>query len=126
MLRTEGPWLEADLQIGDMVLTVMDEFALSAYTSPSVGDEFEVELSAEVDHEVSLESLFAGNPEQLRKIERTKGWSYQAYGKVISINPVVVDCGILLVPDVFHTNDPRVIGEFVGFPISRLNAVRET
>jgi len=41
---------------------------------------------------------------------------------VTSIDPVVVDCGMIQIPDVFHSRDLRVIGEFVAFTVTRLEA----
>jgi len=41
---------------------------------------------------------------------------------VTSIEPIVVDCGIIQIPDVFDSSDSRVIGEFIAFTVSRLEA----
>jgi hypothetical protein len=38
----------------------------------------------------------------------------------VSIDPVVVNCGLLTVSDVVYTHDLSVVGEYVGFTISRL------
>lgn len=122
LLKTQGPWLEAEIRLEGEVLTVMDDFSADEANAPAPGQEFEIELSALVDEGITWKSILAGNPEKLRKLEPLGGWSYRAYGEVISINPVVVDCGLLQVPAVFETKDPRVIGEYVAFPISRLDA----
>jgi hypothetical protein len=53
-------------------------------------------------------------------VDHLESWRYRAFGKVVSIKPVLVDCGLLSVEGVVHTHDPRVIGEYVAFTISRL------
>lgn len=124
LISTEGPWLAAKLKAGDRTLTVMDEFSVVDEFAPAVGGEFEVELSAFVDEDCSWEEMFSGNPGRQRDIQQVDHWKYQAFGEVISIDPVVVDCGLLQVPDVFHSNDSRVVGEFISFTISRLDATK--
>lgn len=75
-----------------------------------------------LDEDESWESMFQSNPQKKMCLEQVKGWEYKAYGKIISVNPVQVDCGLLIEEDVLHTNDPTVIGEYIGFTISRLCA----
>lgn len=121
-IGTEGPWLEATVQYGNEQLCVMDGFTIDARSAPRPGDEFDIELSAFLDDDESWESMFGGNPSRTQALEPIDGWSYRAFGRVIGINPVVVDCGILSIPDVLFTNDPRVVGEYIAFTISRLDA----
>ena len=122
LIKTEGPWLEATVQHGEQQLRVMDEFTSDDRFAPMPGEEFEVELSALTDDQTSWDAMFAGNPNKMKGLEPLTGWSYLASGQIVSIHPVVVDCGILSVPDVFHSNDSRVVGEFISFTISRLDA----
>ncbi len=100
----------------------MDEFTIDERYAPELDEEFEIEISAQTEDESSWEAMFGGNPNKAKDIEPLKGWSYRAFGQIVSIHPVVVDCGILSVPDVLHTNDSRVVGEFIAFTISRLDA----
>ena len=123
LIETQGPWLPATVQHREQQLCVMDEFTIDARFAPKIGDYFDVELSAFVDDDESWEAMFAGNPDKKKQIEPLSGWSYRAFGQIVSVCPVFVDCGILSVPGVIHTNDPLVIGEFVAFTISRLDAV---
>ena len=87
---------------------------------PKVGDAFEFEFSTMLDEEESWGSIFHGNPERKKCLEQIQGWKYRAFGEVISIDPVKIDCGVLIEEDVFHSHDPKVIGEYVAFNISRL------
>ena len=65
------------------------------------------------------DSIFQGNPDNRIGIEHINNWSCKAYGRIIGVNPVVVDCGILHVENVVKTHDERCIGEFIGFRIDR-------
>ena len=88
----------------------------------SEGDLIEVEFTVGIeDPGESWEGVFNGNPDHIKKLLCTKGWSYRAYGEIISINPVVVDCGIAKFEDAIDTHDARCIGEFIAFNIRRLN-----
>jgi hypothetical protein len=123
LIKTDGPWLKAEIEVGLEKLFVMDEFSSDERSAPSLGAEMHIELSAMVDEGESWESIFAANPTKKKGLEHLEGWSYRAFGEVTSIHPVNVDCGLVQVPDVIQTNDPRVIGEFVGFTITRLQAM---
>ena len=103
----------------------MDEFTTDDGSAPGIGEEFDVELSASLlDDDESWETMFSGNPERRKALEHIDGWSYRAFGEVVSIGPVVVDCGMIQIPEVFHSNDARIVGEFVSFTITRLEPDR--
>lgn len=85
LLSTDGPWLEASLRTTYGTLAVMDEFSISEMTAPSIGEEFEVELSAELDEDESWEELFSSNRGREKRLESMDGWSYRAFGEVLSI-----------------------------------------
>lgn len=124
LISTGGPWLEATIGTSYGTLTVMDEFSIDARGAPGIGDDFEVELSTVLDGDQPWEALFSGNPGRKKVLEHLAGWSYRAFGEVVSIHPVVVDCGVIQIPDVFHSSDPLVVGDFVAFTITRLDATR--
>lgn len=119
-VSTEGPYLEAKIEIDGVCYSIMDEFSVDERNIQRVGAEFEFEFAPCLGHDESWENIFAGNPQHKVGLEHVSGWSYRAFGKIVSINPVVVDCGILRVEDVISTHNPKVIGEFVAFTISRL------
>lgn len=122
LIKTDGPWLMATIQHGERQLCVMDEFSFSDISAPNPGEEFDVELSANPDEDESWEELFRGNPEKRKDLDAIEGWSYRAFGEIVSIHPVVVDCGIIAIDNVIDTNDPRVIGEYIAFMVTRLDA----
>ena len=122
LVSTEGPYLEAVLEIDGQHYCVMDELTLDVDGIPKVGECFEIEFSNLLDEDESWDSIFRSNPERKKSIEQIDGWKYRAFGQIISIDPVKVDCGVLIEEDVISTHDPKVIGEYVGFTISRLGA----
>lgn len=125
-ISTDGPYLEAIIEINGVRLCVMDEFSVSVEGTPEPGEEIDFEFSPFIDEEESWESIFSGNPDGKVGLEPINGWKYRAFGKIISIKPVVVDCGLLKVEDVINTNDQNVIGEAVAFTITRLGGYAYT
>jgi len=122
-ISTAGEYLEAIIEVNGQRLTVMDEFSLFLADSlPKTGELCEVEFNTYLDEDETWEEIFAGNPDKLGLIEQIEGWRYRAFGKIISVNPVVVDCGLLQVEGVVCSTDPRLIGEYVAFSITRLGA----
>jgi hypothetical protein len=101
-------------------LHVMDAFS-DEKNSLRAGAEIEIEFSPCLSDEESWEDIFSGSSGEKIGFEHLGGWAYRAFGKILSINPVFVDCGLIKVEDVVQTNDDRVIGEFVAFTISRLD-----
>ena len=123
-ISTTGEYLEAIIEVNGQRLTVMDEFSLfSADSLPKTGELCEVEFSPYLDEDETWEDIFAGNPDKLVLIEQIEGWRYRAFGKIISVNPMVVDCGLLQVEGLVCSTDPRLIGEYVAFSITRLGAL---
>ena len=108
------------MEIGGQTVSVFDEISLDINTAPKLGDEFDYEFSNELEENQSWEELFARNPEKRIGLEQLEGCEYLAFGEVISVDPVQVDCGVFIQANVFHTHDHRVIGEFIGFKISQL------
>ncbi len=120
-ISTTGLNLEAIIELNGQSLCVMDEFfCFSADSLPKAGEPCEVEFSPYLDEDESWEDIFAGNPNKLVLLEQIEGWCYRAFGKIISVNPVVVNCGLLQVKGVVCSTDPRLVGEYVAFTISRL------
>jgi hypothetical protein len=120
LIRTDGPGRAAIIKIGHRDYGVRDGFSWSAQHAP--GAEFDVKLSAELDGSWPWERMFAANPKRRIDLEPLGGWSYLALGRIMSTDPVRIDCGILIEERAIYTHDARVIGEFVGFRIATLDA----
>jgi hypothetical protein len=119
-IKTEGPCLEALIEVEGQPLRVMDEFSVDEGTVPKPGEEIEFEFAPSVSRHESWDEIFSGNPDQMIGLENIESWCYHAYGQIVSIGPVKVNCGLFTVEDVIHTNDPGVVGQYVRFTISCL------
>ncbi len=119
LIATEGEHLEAVVELQGKRLCVMDQFS-GAATSPKVGEEFELEFNPILDDDEEWEAIFSGNPEGRSGLEPLGGWRYRAFGKVVSVSPVVVDCGLFQVEGVVSSSDPNLVGEPVAFSVSRM------
>ncbi len=67
-------------------------------------------------------AVFCDNLEERYGFELIGPGRYMAYGRIISVDPVVVDCGPLQVEDIVRSSDRRLIGEWVAFMVGRLQA----
>lgn len=119
LISTQGVYLEAVILVDQQIYHVCDEFSL--YSEKSKEQEgFDFEWSIECSDDENWDEIFSNNSEQKYGLEHLEGWRYRAFGRIISIHPVVVDCQILQVEEIVSSNDERLIGEWVGFTICRL------
>ncbi len=122
IISSNGTYLEALIEIEGKEYCVMDELTLDVESMPKEREYFALQFSNMLCDDETWESMFQGNPGNHKCLVQIAGWKYRAYGQIISINPVKVDCGVLVEEDVIQTNDARVVGEFIAFTISRLGA----
>jgi hypothetical protein len=120
LIRTQGPGREAIIEIEGREYCVRDGFSWAR--SLRDGAIFFVELSADLDDSWSWEKMFDGNSDKRVGLVPLGGWSYLALGRITSVNPVRVDCGILVEERAVFTHDPGVVGEFIAFGIATLDA----
>ena len=116
---TEGDYLEAVIEVGGQRLHVMDEFCGGQMAA---GTQFQAELWPMASERDDWDAIFSANPGREKRLLRLEGWRYLALGEVISVDPVVCDCGLLIVEDAFYTRDARCVGEYVGITLARLDA----
>lgn len=77
-----------------------------------------------LDFGIDFERFFGCNPNQEKCIKTTsRPWQYEAYGQVVSVLPLVVNCGDLPIVLDSKINDYKVVGSYVYFDISRLEIV---
>ncbi len=71
----------------------------------------------------SWEVMFSENKNEVKDLisKPNSTWSYSAYGPIVSINPVIVDCGIAEFNLGFFSRDEGLIGEYIFFGIARLD-----
>ncbi len=93
--------------------------AFSALYDYPVGSIVDVEFSF-FEKSFIWEEIFQGNPHKKRELVSTGEWSYEAFGQIISINPVQADFGPIILNLGVMTHDERVIGEYILLKISQL------
>lgn len=118
-LASDGDYLEAVIEVDGQRLHVMDEFGGGQLAA---GTQVRLELSAMPSEMDDWDAIFRANPGREQRLLRLDGWRYLALGQVISVDPVVCDCGLLRVADAFHTRDARCVGAYVGVTLARLDA----
>ncbi len=91
------------------------------------GKEFEINASylvsfSSLDWPIEWETVFSENKTKKKTIEHEGiECSYSAYGQILSINPVKVDFGDIILELGEWTHDNNVIGEFIFWKIDRLD-----
>lgn len=77
-----------------------------------------------LDYPLEWKVIFSENRKRKKNLEATnvKG-AYLAYGQIISLNPIAVDFGDIILEVGSWTNDERVIGEFIYWKIERLDVL---
>jgi hypothetical protein len=98
-----------------------------AFAFPELEEEWidkniEVEISCLELGDLCWEDIFNGNKDKQKKLVKSnRDWSYEGYGQIISINPIVVDFGDLELELGEWTHDERVVGEYIYWKIDRLD-----
>jgi len=69
----------------------------------------------------SWDEMFRGNSGGKKELVKTGDWSYDGYGEIISVDPVVADFGDFTFEIGDFTTDQRCVGEFIHIVIDRLD-----
>ena len=118
-IATEGAYLEAVIEVDGQRLHVMDEFGGAQLAA---GTQVQLELSPMPSERDDWDAIFRANPGREQGLRRLDGWRYLALGVVVSVDPVVCDCGLLRLENPFTTHDARCVGAYVGVTLARLDA----
>lgn len=118
-IATEGDYLEAVIEVDGQRLHVMDEFGGAQLAA---GTQVRLELSPMPSESDDWDAMFTSNPGREKRLLRLDGWRYLAQGVVVSVDPVVCDCGLLQLENPFTTHDERCVGAYVGVTLARLDA----
>lgn len=88
-----------------------------------VGNSYKVEFGFIEGVDVQWDVMFSENKDKIKDliIKSDSTWSYSAYGQVLSVNPVIVNCGVGEFDLGYLSRDERLIGEYIFFDISRLD-----
>jgi hypothetical protein len=113
-----------DSNDGTVTLTTQTNKDFTAFSS---GQTFELNITYKIkfaclDYPLEWKTIFSENKAQKKTLESQNEFcSYLAYGKIISINPVVADFGDIKIEIGDWTHDDKIIGEFIYFKIDRLD-----
>ena len=118
-IASEGDYLEALIEVDGQRLHVMDEFGGGQMAA---GTPFQAELWPVASELDDWDAIFRANPGREQGLRRLDGWRYLALGVVVSVDPVVCDCGLLQLENPFTTHDVRCVGAYVGVTLARLDA----
>ena len=118
-IATEGDYLEAVIEVDGQRLHVMDEFGGAQLAA---GTQVRLELWPQASESDDWDAIFTSNPGREKRLLRLDGWRYLAQGVVVSVDPVVCDCGLLQLENPFTTHDERCVGAYVGVTLARLDA----
>ena len=118
-IATEGAYLEAVIDVDGQRLHVMDEFGGAQLAA---GTQVRLELWPIASERDDWDAIFRANPGREQGLRRLDGWRYLALGVVVSVDPVVCDCGLLRLENPFTTHDARCVGAYVGVTLARLDA----
>ncbi len=119
MEHTNGLGRKAEVWLGGRLLCVCDgvsKLEQRCDLGPVDGAKFSY-MTAEG---VSWAQATRGNPAHRLQMDPVSGWQYMGFGRVMSIAPVVVDFGLLIMEDANWTTDESLIGRYVRIPIDRL------
>jgi hypothetical protein len=120
VIRTEGHGLDAVINIGGHQLHACDW--VSPPDAPFVpGSAVEAAFDWLGTDDATWEDIFRANPEHKAKLESLGGWRYRAYGKIVSVDPVRVDVGIMELDGPVESHDTSLVGEYIAWKIDRLD-----
>ncbi|MBU3146934.1 hypothetical protein [Clostridium sp. CF012] len=122
-------WLSEEAQEADVIF----EFKGKTYHAFGCPVDFKEEAlyNLRFDYlegiDVPYHVMFSENEDEIKDlIPKSKNkWSYSAYGQVLSINPVIVDCGIAKFNIGYKFREEQLIGTYIFFDIGRLDIINE-
>lgn len=119
MEHTEGLGRLAEVWVDGQSLWVCDNVSQSGKRCPP-GLLENVRFTYVTEESFAWADAIAANASRRQYLDHVKGWSYTGYGRIVSIMPVMIDYGLLTMPDANWTTDERLVGRFVRVSIDRL------
>ncbi|MFP4105301.1 MAG: hypothetical protein ACLFVU_04335 [Phycisphaerae bacterium] len=119
MEYTEGFGKKAEVWVGGDLLTVCDNISPKGTRTPP-GPLEDVAFSYVTHEAFTWEEAVKANPMHKRLIEPVRDWSYVGFGRILQVQPVLIDFGILQMEDSNWTTDEDLVGAYVGVNLDRL------
>jgi len=119
METTAGLGKAAEVWLNGNLLTVCDNLSTAEHRCPP-GLLERVEFTYVCNEARDWPQAVADNPAHRRILHSVKGWTYEGFGRVVSLMPTVIDFGLLKMEDPDWTSDESLLGAYVRIPIDRL------
>jgi hypothetical protein len=116
---TEGLGRPAEVWVDEMLLTVCDNISEPGRRR-APGELEDVKFNYVSSEGFTWADAVAGNRKRTKVLVRVRNWTYEGYGRVVSIMPVVIDFGVLVMEDGNWCTDECLVGQWVKVPIDRL------
>lgn len=99
------------------------EYKAYSYPHNFVVNKFQDAVFDFIESDIDDDVFWDSNVDKVIKLEQDtiNPLKYYCYGKIIDINPVMIDCGDLTFDYGDISNDSRIIGHYVYFVIDRLD-----
>ena len=113
-----------DLYEGTVTFTTPSKKEITAFfwgQTFEVNKEYEIKFDY-LEYPLQWEVIFTENKDKRQTFEAERViCSYAAYGKILSINPIIADFGEIRMEIGDWTNDEKVIGDYIYCKIERLD-----
>ena len=115
-------WIAPEIREGTVTFSASD----TSYQAFSCGPMWEVGAIIDVEFhhlegQTAWHERFSNNAERKKCLIQTDQWSYDGFGQIVSIRPVIADFGALSLALGDWTHDERVVGEYIFWRIARLD-----
>lgn len=119
MEHTDGLGRKAEIWVDGNLLTVCDGVSTSSRRQIP-GPLENIKISYPSMDGFSWYEAAEENPSQKMYVKQVSGWSYDGYGKILSVMPAVIDFGMFRLEDPNWCTDEQLVGRYVHVPIQRL------
>ena len=116
---TEGPGRAAEIWVDGTLLRVCDNVSTPERRCPP-GVLEHVRLSYVTDLGATWAESIRDNATGRKRLDPIRHWSYTGGGRIVAVMPVVIDFGLLQMPDPRWSTDDSLIGRDVQVTIDRL------
>jgi hypothetical protein len=123
LLRTEGYGRAAEIELDGARLTVVDGISSEAAPAPP-GPVEDAKFDVVFVAPASWRRAVAANPDAERKLEPRWGWRYLGFGRVVALDPVRLDLGVLELELPLPPDEDRRVGDGVAVAIDRIRLTR--
>ncbi len=119
LIETEGRGGIAEIEVDGQRLKVVDQFS-PADRPRKPGDIGDPRFQVVTSEPPSWERAFARNPGNETRIEPLIGWRHLGFGRIVAVDPIRLDLGILILELDLRATDPRYVGRFACIEIDRI------